>query len=94
MFIVDLEGNNVELPCEFDDFSKKASIYYNDCSEKAKYNRDLLISTANKYGLIVNDDEWWHFYDSRLKDYGMKYEYKKSEFVPKNESEVFILKKY
>lgn len=91
--VVDLNGNDVELPCSFDDFSEKAGIHYNNCSEQAKYNRDLLISTANKYGLIVNEDEWWHFYDDRLKKYGMKYDYINTEFVPKNESQVFILKK-
>ena len=91
--VVDLDGNDVELPCPFDDFSEKACIHYNNCSEQAKYNRDLLISLANKYGLIVNEDEWWHFYDDRLQKYGMKYNYIQTDFVPKNENKVFILKK-
>lgn len=93
IFIVNLDGSDAELPCEFDDFSKKANIYFEDCSDKAKYNRDLLINTANKYGLIVNVDEWWHFYDNSLEEYGMKYNYSQSEFVPKKEEKAFILKK-
>jgi len=91
IFIVNLDGSNVELPCEFDDFTGKANIYFDDCSDKAKENRDLLIYTARKHGLIVNNDEWWHFYDNRLKEYGMKYNYSQSEFVPKKEEQVFIL---
>ena len=90
--VVDLDGNEVELPCEFDDFTGKSNINYNDCSEQAKYNRDLLINIASKYGLIVNDDEWWHFYDDSLKEYGMKYDYKHSCFVPLKDQEVFVLK--
>lgn len=92
MFVVDLDGNKVELPCEFDDFTGKANIYYNECSDKAKENRDLLISIASKNGLIVNTDEWWHYYDERLKDYGMGYNYSQSTLVPKKETEVFILR--
>lgn len=92
IFVVKLDGSEVELPCEFDDFTGKASIDYNECTEAAKNNRDLLIYTANKYGLLVNNDEWWHFYDIRLKEYGMKYNYSQSEFVPKKEKEVFSIK--
>ena len=43
--VVDLDGNNFELPCDFDDFSEKSNVKYNACTEKAKYNRDLLIKT-------------------------------------------------
>ena len=92
VFVVDLDGNDVELPCEFDDFSEKASINYNECTKQAKHNRDLLINTSKKYGLIVNENEWWHYYDSRLTEYGMKYDYSKSHLVPVGEEEVFILK--
>ena len=90
--IVNLDGSEVELPCEFDDFTEKANIYYDKCSPKAKENRNLLISIANKHGLLVNADEWWHYYDNRLENYGMKYNYANSEFIPQKENEVFILK--
>ena len=93
IFVVNLDGSDVELPCEFDDFSGKSIIYYNECTDDAQYNRDLLINIAKKNGLIVNEDEWWHFYDERLKEYGMKYNYVQSEFVPKREKEVFIINK-
>lgn len=92
IYVVNLDGSIADVPCEFDDFTGKASIYYADCSEKAKYNRDLLISIASKHGLVVNTDEWWHYYDERLEEYGMKYNYSESELVPKKEDRVFILK--
>lgn len=91
ILLVDLNGNEVELPCEFDDFSKKASITYTDCSNNAKQNRDLLINTCKKHGLIVNEDEWWHYYDTRINNYGMIFNYKESNLIPINEDKVFIL---
>lgn len=93
LFVVGLDGSDVELPCEFDDFTGKASVDYNECSELARKNRDLLINIASKNGLIVNPGEWWHFYDNRLEEYGMKYNFSNSSLVPKMEEEVFILKK-
>ena len=66
--------------------------YVDNCSEKAKNNRDLLISTCIKYGFIVNENEWWHFYDERIKDYGMKKSFINSDLIPLYANEVFILK--
>lgn len=93
MFISKIDGSYLELPCEFDDFSEKAGINYNGCSSEAKYNRDLLINTARKYGLIVNENEWWHFYDERLLDKGMKFNYVESNLKPVDEEKVFKLLK-
>lgn len=92
ILLSNLDGTNVELPCEYDDFSGKSNILFEDCSEKAKNNRDLLIHTAKKYGLIVNEGEWWHFYDNSLEKYGMNFNYLESELIPKLEEKVFILK--
>lgn len=92
ILIVDLAGKKVELPCYFDDFTEKARINYDGCSDIAKRNRDLLISVASKYGLIVNNDEWWHYYDCRLQEYGMKHNYSGTELVPTDGEKVFVLK--
>ena len=70
----------------------KANIHYENCTDIAKQNRNLLISTSNNHGLIVNENEWWHYYDCRLIKYGMKYNYSESQFVPIDEKKVFILK--
>ena len=93
MFISNIDGSPLELPCEFDDFSEKASIYYENCSNEALLNRDLLINTAKKYGLVVNESEWWHYYDERILEKGMKYNYSESELKPINEDKTFILQR-
>ena len=94
LVLVDVNGNEVEMPCKFDDFSEKANINYEHCSDNAKQNRNLLIDTANKFGLIVNENEWWHYYDESLKDYGMTHDYSYSGMVPEREKEVFVLARY
>lgn len=92
MFISNIDGTSVELPCEFDDFTEKANIHYDGCSQEAKENRALLINTAKKHGLIVNESEWWHFFDERLLEKGMKYNYLESNLIPVDEEKTFLLK--
>ena len=91
MFITNIDGTYLELPCEFDDFSEKANIYYDKCSKEAMKNRDLLIDTAKKYGLIVNESEWWHFIDDRILEKGMKFNYLESNLIPTRQEKVFVL---
>ena len=91
MFITNIDGTYLELPCEFDDFSEKANIYYDKCSKEAMKNRDLLIDTAKKYGLIVNESEWWHFIDERILEKGMKFNYLESNLIPTGQEKVFVL---
>ena len=89
MMLSNLDGSKIELPCEFDDFSEKANIYYDKCSEEAAKNRDLLIEISKRYGLIVNENEWWHFNDERVLGIEIK---KDKNLIPINEEKVFILK--
>lgn len=91
IFISNIDGTPVELPCEFDDFTGKANINYIDCSNEALLNRDLLINTCKKNGLIVNEDEWWHYYDERLVEKGMRFNYSESDLLPILEDRVFLL---
>ena len=91
MFITNIDGSYLELPCEFDDFSEKANIYYDKCSKEAAKNRDLLIETAKQYGLIVNESEWWHFIDERILEKGMKFNYLESNLIPVGQENVFVL---
>lgn len=91
LMLVNSEGKDIEMPCKFDDFTGKANIYFDDCSENAKKNRDLLINIAKQNGLIVNTDEWWHFFDDSLAKYGKNYDFSQSKYVPKEEHKVFIL---
>lgn len=90
---VNLDGSLIELPSCFDDFSGKANIYYEGCSTLAKTNRDNFLQIVTSCGFIVNEEEWWHFYDDSLKDYGMSYNYKDSEYKPIDEDLVFKIDK-
>lgn len=59
--LVTLDGQELEMPSEFDDFSEKAHRSYMDASETAIKNRDLLASLMEKHGFVGLPSEWWHF---------------------------------
>ena len=88
---VRLDGSYIELPSCFDDFTGKANIYYDGCSSIAKENRDKFIRIVTSNEMTVNEDEWWHFYDNSLLEYGMRYNYKDSKFKPVDEDITFRL---
>lgn len=88
---VRLDGSYIELPSCFDDFTGKANIYYDGCSVLAKENRDKFIRIVTSNEMSVNEDEWWHFYDNSLLEYGMRYNYKNSKFKPVDEEITFKL---
>lgn len=92
ILLSNMDGIVASLPCDFDDFSKKSNVEYNGCGRKEKYNRDLLISVASKYGLIVNPGEWWHYTDESIQDYGLHYDYNNTDLVPLEEKITFLLK--
>jgi len=57
------DGNPMEMPSAFDDFSAKASpAYVCKDDEKAKCeNRQLLIQLMAQVGLKPLNSEWWHY---------------------------------
>lgn len=56
-----IDGEYLEMPTQFDDFSKKASPLYQNLPQNVKENRDYLISKMEKHGFKVLNSEWWHF---------------------------------
>lgn len=65
--LTDLDGNDIPMPSEFDDFTEKASL---DCPstdptlrKNAAYLRDVMV----KAGFRPYSGEWWHFYDMTTK---------------------------
>lgn len=62
--LVDAEGNELEMPTEFDDFSGKADRNYTDATPEAAANAKLLEETMEKYGFKGYYGEWWHFNDT------------------------------
>ena len=59
-----LNGEYVEMPTGFDDFSMLADRNYSDVSQTAKNNSLLLENIMKKYGFKPYSAEWWHYSDS------------------------------
>lgn len=64
--LVDENGNELEMPTGFDDFSGKADRDYSECSEAAAANAKLLEDTMQKHGFKGYYGEWWHFNDTTV----------------------------
>ena len=62
--LVDANGQELEMPTLFDDFSAKADRNYSDCTEAAANNARLLEILMEKHGFKGYSGEWWHFSDS------------------------------
>ena len=62
--LVDMDGNEMEMPTGFDDFSQLADRDYSDCTPEAAENAQLLQRIMEKYGFTGYFGEWWHFADS------------------------------
>lgn len=62
--LVDEFGQELEMPTGFDDFSSKADRNYDDCTEVARKNAQLLEDLMVKHGFKPYSKEWWHFSDS------------------------------
>ena len=61
--LVTLDGEAVEMPTEFDDFSLLADRDYSDVSEEAAQNAILLETIMTECGFKPYSGEWWHFSD-------------------------------
>ena len=62
--LVDENGQELEMPTLFDDFSAKADRNYSDCTEAAANNAQLLEILMEKHGFTGYAGEWWHFSDT------------------------------
>ena len=61
--MVDANGNDVEMPSGFDDFTALGDKNYTDCSEQAAYHASLLDSVMRANGFYGYTKEWWHYVD-------------------------------
>ena len=59
--IVDIHGNELEMPTPYDDFTEKAGHEYMNLSEHALRNRALLKDVMTKHGFQPIKSEWWHY---------------------------------
>ena len=62
--LTDREGNDVEMPSGFDDFSPLADRDYSDVSPEAAANARLLEDVMVECGFRPYSGEWWHFTDT------------------------------
>lgn len=62
--LVDLDGNELEMPTGFDDFSALADRNYADVSEAAAENSRLLEDAMVRAGFRPYSAEWWHYSDN------------------------------
>ncbi len=69
--LVDLQGNELQMPTGFDDFSSRAHRQYQDIPEGAIRNRTLLEGLMKKAGFIPLPEEWWHYDDENWMEFGI-----------------------
>ena len=63
MTLVTLDGEPVEMPSGFDDFSALADRNYEDVSAIAADHAALLESVMSACGFVGYEKEWWHYSD-------------------------------
>lgn len=61
--LVTADGEEVEMPSGFDDFSALADRDYSDVSETASANARLLEDVMTAHGFKPYSAEWWHYSD-------------------------------
>lgn len=62
--LVDGNGQELEMPTGFDDFSLLADRNYSDCTEAAANNARVLEILMEKHGFSGYYGEWWHYSDT------------------------------
>jgi D-alanyl-D-alanine dipeptidase len=61
--LVDKNGNELEMPTEYDSFVAAARSDYMDLPEHVLRHRKILHDAMKAEGFIPNPSEWWHFDD-------------------------------
>lgn len=59
--LADSDGNPIDMPSDFDEFSSHAAVAYNGGTEEQRANRDMLIAIMEEAGMKPASGEWWHF---------------------------------
>jgi D-alanyl-D-alanine dipeptidase len=67
--LVDLRGNELQMPTGFDDFSPRAHRHYEDLPEGVIRNRTLLEGLMKRAGFIPLTEEWWHYDDEKWMEF-------------------------
>ncbi len=59
--LISIDGDSVEMPTPYDDFTEKASRSYQNLPESVLKNRHLLEDAMKAHGFTGMSSEWWHF---------------------------------
>ena len=70
--LADQDGNLLEMPSEFDDFSSHASADLDRLEEPALTHLKDAQEAMTRSGFEINENEWWHFSDTEWKNYDFK----------------------
>lgn len=62
-------GELLEMPSEFDEFSKRAHVNYDGATDNQKKNRETLRSAMEAEGFLIYEVEWWHFDHKDWREY-------------------------
>lgn len=66
MTLVTFDGNEVEMPTAFDDFSLKADRDYSDVPETAAGNAKMMERVMTECGFVGYVGEWWDYSDTTI----------------------------
>lgn len=61
--LVDAQGNELDMPSDYDVFSVQGDRDYTDCTPEQKNNALILQNAMKKAGFSAYYAEWWHFSD-------------------------------
>lgn len=64
--LTDMDGNEIEMPTGFDDFSPMASLEANPKDKQATKNATYMREVMESVGFHHINTEWWHFYDNTI----------------------------
>ena len=65
MTLVTIDGQPVDMPTDFDDFTALADRDYSDVEAAAAANARLLESAMTAAGFRPYSAEWWHYSDTQ-----------------------------
>lgn len=66
--LIDEEGNEVEMPSNYDEFSERSHHAF-DADEPAATHRGILKKAMTEAGFTTITKEWWHYNDRDVRDY-------------------------
>ena len=61
-----MDGNDIPMPSEFDDFTEKARLDCHKTTGEARKNGEFLRDIMVNAGFTPYEGEWWHFYDRNV----------------------------